>query len=461
MTKIRSISEKVNLQKVFFETGKTKDVLYRKQLLSKLLAEIEKNETKIYTALTKDFKKPEFETFLTEIFFVKRELKSAIKNIKKWAKPKKVRSYLLNFPSSEYIYHQPYGAVLVIAPFNYPFQLSMLPLIGAIAAGNTVVLKPSEHTPNTSEVLKKIISNVFNSDCVEVIEGGVDVSQELLRQKWGYIFFTGSVSVGKIVAKAAAENLTPITLELGGKNPCIIDETAKIKLAAKRIAYGKFLNAGQTCIAPDYLLVHKSIFELFLKYLEFEITAFYSSQPESSTDFARIINKNHFDRLLALVKNENVLLGGEFDEESLFMSPTLIVNPSLESEIMKEEIFGPILPVISYESEEELKKIIDTHPNPLSLYVFSENDAFSEKIIKNFSFGGGTINDTLVHFANPKLPFGGVGSSGMGQYGNKYSFETFSHKKAIVKRGTWIDIALKYPPYQSKFAMIKKVLKWF
>ena len=330
------------------------NIQFRKETLTRLLYSIEENETRIIEALYKDFKKPEFEAVLTETNYVIGDLKQTIKNIKCWAKPKRVLPSLFNFPSTDFIYSEPYGKVLIISPWNYPFQLALCPLIAAVAAGNSVVLKPSELTPNTSSIIAEIISKVFSKNHVEVIEGGVEVSQNLLSQKWDYIFFTGSVAVGKIVAKAAAEHMTPVTLELGGKNPCIIDETANIKLAAKRIVWGKFINAGQTCIAPDYLLVQKDIKSDLIEHLKQEITSAYSYNPEVSPDYTRIVNTRNWDRLKSLIEPEKVLFGGQSNSEDCYLAPTLIEETTMDSLVMKEEIFGPILPILAYENESEL-----------------------------------------------------------------------------------------------------------
>lgn len=455
---MKQIPELLKMQHDFFRTGKTKDVAFRRNALIKLEKAIDRKEDKICEALYKDFKKPKFESFATEILFVKKELKTAIKNLHKWSKPKKIKSSIINFPSSDYIYSQPYGSVLIIAPWNYPFHLSISPLIGAIAAGNTAVIKPSEHTSNTSAVIEEIIKSIFNPEYVEVILGGKIVSKELLYHKWDYVFFTGSVQVGRLVARAIAEHLTPATLELGGKNPCIVDQTAKIKIAAKRIVSGKFINAGQTCIAPDYVLIQENIKNKFLEALKSEIIAFYGKNPKISKDFARIINVEHFNRLVALIEKDKVLIGGENDETELYIAPTVLVNPSLNSQIMQEEIFGPILPVLVYQTESDIDFILKKFPNPLAIYLFTKNKAFAKKIINTYSFGGGTINDTMVHFVNNRLPFGGVGNSGMGAYHGKFSFDTFSHKKAITKRSTWIDITLRYAPYKNKIKWLKKLI---
>jgi aldehyde dehydrogenase (NAD+) len=405
------------------------NIAYRKESLVKLLNTIITYEDQIIKALYDDFKKPAFEAVLTETSYVITELKDTIKNIHKWAKPKRVVPSLLNFPSTDYIYKEPYGKVLIISPWNYPFQLALCPVISAVAAGNQVILKPSELTPETAKIIGKIIVETFDKDHVVVEEGGVEIAQKLLLQRWDYIFFTGSVNVGKLVAKAAAENLTPITLELGGKNPCIIDETANIKLAAKRIVWGKFINAGQTCIAPDYLLIHENVKKDFIACLKAEITIAYGKNPEESPDYPRIINQKNWERLVQLIDPEKVIFGGETASTTNYVSPTLIDENSMDSLIMQEEIFGPLLPILSYENENEIDLIITKYEKPLALYVFSKNKNFIKKIILKHSFGGGCINDTVVHFSNKRLPFGGVGHSGMGAYHGRLIFYVFSHKK--------------------------------
>lgn len=456
-----NISQIIQEQKTYFASQQTKDISNRKKLLKSLLSEIIKREKDIVNALYADFKKSEYESVMTETSIVISELKRTIKNINAWAKPQSVLPAFLNFPSSSKIYKEPYGIVLVISPWNYPYQLAFVPLIGAIAAGNTVVVKPSELTPNTSKITKEIIESVFDKNLASVVEGGVDVSTELLQQRWDYIFFTGSVSVGKIVAKAAAQFLTPVTLELGGKNPCIIDETANIKLAAKRIVWGKLINGGQTCIAPDYLLIHASVKDKFVNYYQKEVTKAYGDNPENSKDYPRIVNQRNFDRLASMLENETFLVGGKTNREDNYISPTLIDEPSLDSEVMKSEIFGPISPVISYRNEEEIERIIYNYEKPLALYVFSGNKKFANKMIAKYSFGGGTINDTTVHFANHNLPFGGVGESGIGSYHGKQTFNLFSHKKGVTKRYNWLDLPMRYAPYKGKLKTLKTFMKLF
>ncbi|WP_445452297.1 aldehyde dehydrogenase [Flavobacterium sp. 25HG05S-40] len=436
------------------------DINYRKQSLVKLLNCVQKHEEEIIKALYDDFKKPAFEAVVSETGYILSELNHTIKNIHKWAKPTMVLPSLLNFPSTDYIYKEPYGKVLIMAPWNYPYQLALCPLIAAVAAGNQVMVKPSELTPNTSKIVAKIIEETFDKNHVECIQGNADVAQELLAKRWDYIFFTGSVAVGKIVAKAAAENLTPVTLELGGKNPCIIEESANLKLAAKRIVWGKFLNAGQTCIAPDYLLVSEKIKPALITHLKTEIINAYGENPEKSADFPRIINEKNWKRLTAMLANENIIFGGQTNINDCYLAPTLIEEPNLNSLVMKEEIFGPILPILSYKNESEMERIISSYEKPLSLFVFTDNNAFAQKIIQNLSFGGGCINDTVIHFSNNRLPFGGVGHSGIGAYHGQRSFTTFSHQKAIIKKGNWLDIPIRYAPYEGKLKILRGLLKW-
>ena len=436
------------------------DIGYRKEILTRLLNAVIVNENEIVSALKADFNKPEFETVVTETSYVISDLKYTIKNISNWAKPERVFPFILNIPSSDTIYKEPYGKVLVIAPWNYPFQLALCPVIAAVAAGNQVVLKPSELTPNTAAIIQKIIAGIFPINHVEVIQGDAEVATQLLAQRWDYIFFTGSVAVGKIVAKAAAANLTPVTLELGGKNPCIIDETANLQLAAKRIVWGKFINAGQTCIAPDYILVHQKSKNKFIEFLKAEITTAYGENPEISPDFARIINTKNWTRLVEMIDETKIIFGGKYNNETNYLAPTLIEENNLESLIMKDEIFGPLLPILTYTDESEIEAIITKYEKPLGFYIFSERKKFCYAIIAKYSFGGGCINDTMIHFSNKKLPFGGVGHSGIGAYHGKLSFDIFSHHKGVVKKATWIDLPLRYAPYKGKLASVKKILNW-
>ena len=436
------------------------DINYRKESLKKLLQVITKHEDAIIKALYNDFKKPAFEAVLTETNYVLSDLKETIKNIDSWAKPKKVWPSILNFPSRDCVYSEPYGNVLILSPWNYPFQLALCPLVAAVAAGNKVTLKPSELTPHTAAIISTIINETFAVTDVVVITGDASIAADLLKKRWDYIFFTGSVAVGKIVAKAAAENLTPVTLELGGKSPCIVDETANLELSAKRIVWGKIINAGQTCVAPDYILVQQKVKDVFVNFLIQEIQNALGSNPEESPDYARIINLKNWQRQLSLLENQKIIYGGQSNKDSLYLSPTLIDEPKMDSQVMQEEIFGPILPIISYQTAGNIKKTISSFDKPLSLYLFSENKSFIDEVLHKYSFGGGCINDTVVHLVNNRLPFGGVGNSGMGAYHGKLTFDIFSHKKSIVKRGTWLDLPVRYAPYKDKLKNIRKILKW-
>jgi len=456
-----NIPNTLQSHRTYFKTQQTKDVSFRIAVLKRLKEEIVAREQDIYDALKNDFNKPAFETFISEYGIVISELNLTLKNLKSWAKPKRVKPSMLTFPATDYIYKEPYGTVLVIAPWNYPFLLAIEPLIMAIAAGNTVVVKPSELTAHTSKLVTDIVQTVFNPDHAASIEGGIPVATELLEQKWDYIFFTGSVPVGKIVAKAAAKHLTPVTLELGGKSPCIVDETINLKLVAKRIVWGKFLNGGQTCISPDYIIAHTSIKNELIEALKTEIINSYGENPKESQDFPRIINERNANRIKEMLDDVNVVYGGEHLIEERYIAPTLVDNPSLESKLMQDEIFGPILPILTYTNETVIDNIISNYNKPLSLYVFSKNKQFTNKILNTYSFGGGAVNDPLIHFGNHRLPFGGVGASGIGAYHGKHGFDTFSHHKSVSKRGTWLDPPIRYAPYKGKLGLLKKMFKWF
>ena len=455
------ITEVYNSQDKYIKSHNKLNISERIEYLMKLKKIIQSREKEIYNALKSDLNKPKFESYATEIGFLLNEISLFIKNLEKWATPEIIPSSIINFPSKDYIYKEPYGKVLIISPWNYPFQLSLLPAMSAFACGNNVILKPSEHTPVTSNLVKSIVSDVFPSNIFSVIEGDAEVASELLKLKWDYIFFTGSVKIGKIVAKAAAVNLTPTTLELGGKSPAIIDDSVNLKLVSKRIVWGKFLNSGQTCVAPDYLIAHKSIKDLLIKELINSILEAFGQFSENLDGYTSIVNESNFNRLVKLISENKVLFGGQYNKQTRFIYPTLVDNPIAENEIMIEEIFGPILPILSYKSQDDIDQIINKNPNPLALYVFTKNKDFEEKIINRYKFGGGAVNDTIVHLANPKLPFGGIGNSGHGAYHGKYSFELFTHNKSIVKRGTWYDNKLRYAPYGKKYSLMKKIIKYF
>ena len=448
-------------QRDFFSTQQTKAISFRKKALKRLQKEIVEREDAIADALYADFKKPKFETLAAETQFVLAELKLALKNIDLWSRPERKSATLMNWPSSDWIYKEPYGAVLIIAPWNYPFQLAIAPLVGAITAGNTVIIKPSEATPNTSRLISEIITAVFPREHVAVVEGGVEVSQQLLSQKWDYIFFTGSTRVGKIVYESAAKHLTPVTLELGGKNPCIVDDTASIALAAKRIVWGKFLNAGQTCIASDYILVHKKVKDQLIDALKKSIVNCYGEHIEASPDYARTINEKHYNGLKSMLEGEEILFGGQSNDADNYLSPTLVNEPKMDSKLMHGEIFGPILPIIAYDTEEDIDRHIMNYGKPLATYVFSNNRKFQQKIIATYSFGGGAINDTVIQITNKKLPFGGIGASGIGAYHGRTSFDIFSHQKSIIKKANWLDAPLRYPPYRLPIKWVKKIKHLF
>ena len=443
----------------FFKTLKNQSIKVRIQHLKKLKNILDDKEQDIYDALYKDLKKPVFESFSSEFLMVQKEINSFIKNIKDWSEPEKISGNLMNFPSQDFILHEPYGTVLMISPWNYPFQLAMVPLIGAVATGNTVILKPSESAPNTSKVLIKILEAVFPQEWVSVIEGDASVAQALLKEQWDYIFYTGSTEVGRIVAKAAAEYLTPITLELGGKSPCIVDGTAPLKITARRIVWGKFLNCGQTCIAPDYVLVKSKFKSKLIAAIIEEIEKAFGKNAQKSKDYGRIIHEKHFKKLESDLKKQKIIYGGSTDKKELYFGPTVVDNPSMNSSLIKEEIFGPILPILIYDSLDEIDNVLTKLKNPLAFYVFSYDKKFINKLIQNYSFGGAVINDALVHFANPKLPFGGIGNSGLGAYHGKFSFDLFTHSKPVVKRSFWLDIPQRYAPYPKSISLLKKILK--
>ncbi|HLR33814.1 MAG TPA: aldehyde dehydrogenase [Tissierellales bacterium] len=446
-------------QRKFFYTGKTSNINFRLNTLKTLKDLIISYEKEIEKALNKDLNKSAFEAYTTEIGIVLSELTYIIDNIKNWSKPKKVKTSITNFKATSYIYPEPYGITLIIAPWNYPFQLCFAPLIGSISAGNTAIIKPSEYAPCSAKLFEKIINNNFPKKYIHIINGDIETSKVLLNKKYDYIFYTGSTSVGQIVMTKAAKHLTPITLELGGKSPCIVDKEGDLDLYAKRIVWGKLLNTGQTCVAPDYLLVHQSVKKELINNLIKYIEQFYGKNPANNREYIKIINEKHFKRLINLFSKSNIIYGGQYNLENLYISPTLINQDSWDGPIMEEEIFGPILPIIEYETLDEIIEKINNRPKPLALYFFSSNKEKSEKIINNISFGGGAINDTIMHLSSPYLPFGGVGPSGMGSYHGKKSFDTFTHYKSILKKSNLIDPNFRYPPYKGKLKAVKKILK--
>ena len=457
--------EDINLifknQKEFFESGKTINVDYRIKNLKKLNDIIKKNEDKILNELKKDLGKSNFEGYVTEVGILYDDINFHIKNVKKWSSEEKRKSPIVYYPSKSYIYKEPYGVTLIIGPFNYPFQLVIAPLIGAISAGNTAIIKPSENSRNIALLLEKLINENFPEGYLRVVNplGGKETVSLLLDKPFDYIFFTGSVRVGKLVMQKAAQHLTPVTLELGGKSPCIVDSDAKLKLAAKRIVWGKFLNAGQTCVAPDYLCVHKSVKDELLKLIINEIRIQFGENVRNSEDYPRIVNKSSLERLSGYLNDGKIYYGGNIDEDNLYMEPTLIIKPDLNSPLMSDEIFGPILPILVYEDLDNVIKFINHREKPLALYYFSESKKKIKYVLTSTTSGGVTINDTIIHVANPNLPFGGVGSSGVGKYHGKESFETFTHNKSVMKRGTFIEINIRIAPYKNKLNLVKRIMK--
>ncbi len=450
-----SIASLINAQRTFFESGKTKSLEFRLEQLSRLRRAIKENEAAILSALKADLNKPAFEAYASEIGFLYDEIDFIKKGLPKWNKPQRVRTPFIHWFGKSYIRYEPYGTILIMGPWNYPFQLLISPLLGAIAAGNCSVLKPSEFAPHTSSVISKLISENFDSNFITVTEGGIEVSRELLEEKFDYIFLTGGEAVGKIVMSAAAKYLTPVTLELGGKSPCLVDEDTHLITAARRIVWGKFYNAGQTCVAPDYLLVQKNIKNALIDRLKHSVREHFGPDPSKSPDYGRIINDRHFERLHSFLQEGKKVIGGEASANDKYIAPTVISQISMGSKIMEEEIFGPILPVLEFGDLEEAIGMIKQRPSPLALYLFCNNSAHREKVFSEVPFGGGCANDTLIHLANPRLPFGGIGKSGMGSYHGKFSFNTFSRQKAIVERSNWPDIKLRYPPYAGKMKWLK------
>ncbi len=434
-------------QKEYFFSDATRDIDFRKAQLKKFYRVLKDNENLLYEAVYKDFKKSSFDTFATELALLYSELEHSEKNVKIWAEKRKVGTNLANVPGSSYIIPEPLGVTLVIGAWNYPYLLSLHPAVSAIAAGNTVIVKPSELSSHSAAAMAKIINENFEESFFHVIEGGVTETTELLKEHFDLIFYTGSGKVGKIIMHAAAEHLTPVILELGGKSPAFILRDADIKMTAKRIAWGKFLNGGQTCVAPDYLLIHKDIKEKFLSSLKTRITEIHGNDPRESEAYPRIINERHFERLINLIQKDKVVFGGEADRSDLYIAPTVMDNISWDDPVMEDEIFGPILPVIAFEELERVIEKVRRLPKPLALYVFGKSGKARDKIFNRISFGGGIANDTIMHLANPNLPFGGVGSSGMGSYHGKFGFDAFSHLKAVMHKTNLIEPFIKYPPY--------------
>ena len=446
-------------QKQFFSKGRTLSLDYRRDLLLRLKKAIEINEDKIHEALKKDLNKSKFESFLSETQFSIIEIESTLKKLKKWMSPKRVKSPLLQWPVKSYIQPEPLGTVLIIAPWNYPFQLLFSPLIGAIAAGNTAILKPSEVSPNVSKVSADIISEYFEPHEIGVVEGAIDETNWLLDLPFDHIFYTGNGFVARIIMEKAAKHLTPVTLELGGKSPCFVFGKTDMDLTAKRIVWGKFFNSGQTCVAPDYLLVEKGKKEVLVEGMKKYLSEFYGSNIKGSPDYGRIINERHFDRLEGLIEKDKVLIGGNVDKSQKYIEPT-VLDGNESMPVMKEEIFGPLLPVLEFEDLGHAIDFVRARPKPLATYIFSQDYLVEKQILQRVSTGGVCINDTLVHLSTEHLPFGGVGESGMGRYHGHFSFETFSHMKSIMKRSFWFDLAVRYPPYLGKLPLIRRIINW-
>lgn len=432
-------------QRRFFQTGQTQDIAFRLQQLKKLKQAVLDRQDQILEAVRLDLGRPKFEGYFE--LSALSEANTAIKHLTTWAKPQRVKTGIDQFPASAWIQPDPLGVVLIIGPWNYPFQLVFAPLVGAIAAGNCAILKPSEHAPHTSKVVAELVESIFDPNYVAVVPGDVSTSQALLEERFDHIFFTGGSAIGKVIMAAAAKHLTPVTLELGGKSPCIIDRNVQLEYAAKRIIWGKFINAGQTCIAPDYLLVDRAIAAEFMPLLAQKITQFFGEEPEQSPDFGRIIHQRHFDRLVSFIQDGKAIAGGNHNASKKYIAPTLLTNVSWDASVMQDEIFGPILPIFEYDDLEEAIAIVNARPKPLALYFFSKDEQKQNRILSATSSGGVCINDTVMQVGVGDLPFGGVGESGMGRYHGKYSFDVFSHYKSVLKKSFLLDLAWRYAPY--------------
>lgn len=448
----------ISAQRTHFQTGAPLPLSARRQALRTLEQAIRLHERDIAAALAADLNKSPAESYMCEIGMTLSELRYVERHLNRWARDRSVPTPLSQFHAKSFTVCDPYGVVLIMSPWNYPFLLTLEPLIGAIAAGNCCIVKPSAYSPATSVLIQQLLSECFPPEYVAVVEGGRAENQALLEQKFDYIFFTGSVAVGREVMAKASVHLTPVTLELGGKSPCVVDRSAKLDLAAKRLVFGKLLNCGQTCVAPDYVLIDKEIKDDFLAALKKWMSAMYGSDPLDNQGYVRMINRKHFDRVMGLIDPEKVVYGGQGDPETLKIQPTILDNVSPEDPVMQEEIFGPVLPVLTYDSLDEAVEFINGRPHPLALYLFSEDKAVQERFLRRVPFGGGCINDTIIHLASSRLGFGGVGDSGMGSYHGKKSFETFSHRKSIVKKSTWLDLPIRYAPYSPKQ---EKLLRFF
>lgn len=450
----------VKEQRNFFATHATLDVEFRIKYLKKLYTAITNHEQEILDALKEDLGKCGMESYMCEVGLTLAELSSQLKHIRKWTRKKRYKTELTNAVARSYSIREPYGVVLVMSPWNYPFMLTLEPLIGAIAAGNTCVVKPSAYAPATSRAIANLIEEVFPQEYVAVIQGGREENAALLEQRFDYIFFTGGVTVGKLVMEKAAAHLTPVTLELGGKSPCVVTKDANLKIAAKRLVFGKYLNCGQTCVAPDYLLIDECVRDEFVELLKKEIVAMYTANPLENEAYGKIVNRKHFERIRGLIEGSTVAYGGACNEETLQIAPTVLIDVTAEEPVMKEEIFGPVLPVLTYTDLDEVEKFVSEREKPLAFYLFTEDKAVQERFMNRISFGGGCINDTVMHLTSGEMGFGGVGYSGMGSYHGRKSFECFTHEKSILDKATWLDVPIRYQPHEkSKWTLIKWLLK--
>lgn len=439
--------EIVEAQRTYYMEGKTRALSARIDALNRLEQSILTYEQELYQALRSDLGKSRAESYMCEVGLTLSELRYVRRHVKSWSRNRRVHTPLAQFHAASFTVQEPYGVVLIMSPWNYPMLLTLEPLIGALAAGNCCVLKPSAYSPATSAVMAKLIREAFPSDYVTVIEGGRKENEDLLNQKFDYIFFTGGVNVGKLVMEKASTHLTPVTLELGGKSPCIVDHTANIPLTARRLVFGKYLNCGQTCVAPDYVLVEKSVKEKLLTCIKEEIRKMFGEHPLENPDYGKMINQKHFDRVRGLIDPMKLVAGGQVQEETLSIAPTVLADVTAEDPVMQEEIFGPVLPVIPVKDIEEAIRFVQERPKPLALYVFTEDKRTEQRVLAETSYGGGCINDTIIHLATSEMGFGGVGNSGMGSYHGKKSFDLFSHEKSIVKKSTWMDLPMRYQPY--------------
>lgn len=455
-----AFSDLLQAQRGFFRSGATRPVAFRREALLRLRAALEHEEGELLAALREDLGRPEAEAYASEVGFVLAEIDFTLRHLEGWARPRKERTPPLLFPATSWIHPEPYGCTLVIGPWNYPVQLLLVPLVGAVAAGNCSVVKPSELAPRTAEVVARILAASFPRGHVAVVQGGPEETEALLAQRFDYIFFTGGTRVGKLVMTAAARFLTPLTLELGGKSPCIVDASADLAVAARRIAWGKFMNAGQTCVAPDFVLAHASIRAELVRLLAETVRGFYGDEPRRSPDFGRIVNTRHFDRLVAQLGSGKVVAGGGNDREARYIAPTILDGVQWDDPVMQDEIFGPLLPVLEFSSLDEAIARLQAMPRPLALYVFAQDASVQDRVLREAPSGGACINDTVSHLLNPRLPFGGVGDSGLGGYHGRHSFETFSHMRSVVRRGTWFDLAAKYPPYRLPLPVLRKLMKY-